>query len=1345
MTTPDFRAIFEAVPGCHAVIDLVDGSILAVSDDYARTLGLGRDVLVGVTATALPLPRYAAALGGALARVRAHGHGDQLARIDLDTDPREWRASTVPLRGPDGAVRIALHRLDEARGAILDAAHADDAALARARLAALVDASADAIISKTLDGIVTSWNPGATAIFGYAADEMLGQSLLRIFPPDRVDEEATILERLRRGDPIERFESVRRRKDGTDVAISFTVSPIHDDAGRITGVSTSARDLSGQRRDEAARASLEVRAAAVLDAVLDGILVIDERGTVSTFNRGAERIFGYAASEVVGQNIRMLMPEPDRGAHDQYLERYRDTGIAKVIGIGREVVGARKDGSRVALDLSVIEMRVDGARCYTGVVRDLTERKAAEAALARSREVEGAARIDRIGARVLSVLNHHDGAASPIGDVLRVLADEAGYGPLAYFEFDEWAGELTAIARTGVAADAAPVLKIGSGQIGLAAARREARFVDATEGRIGHAVGLGRMSAATVFAIPLVHRDKLLGVIAGASGTPLTAGDRSWLTLVVAQVAVGLHSIGQFHELKRLSAELNDRSRRIEAQNRDLAKASRLKSEFLASMSHELRTPLNAIIGFSEVLKDGLLGELAPDQRDYIGEVYRSGRHLLSLINDILDLSKIEAGKMELVLEPVDIETIVANAMTVVKEAAVRGGVSTSRVIASDLGEVMADVRRVRQVLYNLLSNAVKFTPRGGWVRVEATRQGDAIELAVADSGIGIAAHDLPRLFQPFEQLDGGLDRQFEGTGLGLVMVKNIAELHGGSVGVESAPGAGSRFWVRLPLVAQPRTGAPTTPPFARDPAPYVLVVDGDPAPVGAARRWLEREGYAVQSAPDIDAAWTAIQARRPELILLGVQFEERAGGRELRDRLRTSPMLATIPVVAMAIAAEADRASASPEAGLAVLEKPPSGADLASAVASFGLTARGAGPAPYVLVIDDDPSAVEHVALRLEQHGIVVARAYTGRDGLAALAADPFDAVVLDLLLPDMRGVDVIHAIRRNTATTLVPILVMTAMSLDAADRAALEHEVEAVLAKATWDDGQFLQVMRNAIRAAHRRALETTWADASARARATASPRAPGRVLVLARPPTARELLRRFLDEAGFDVAAIASAAEADGQFGGRRPDLIALDLGDARAEDLAVLGTSTHLRGVPVLLIAPGGPPERAAALDADAVLTKPVVRSELLAVVGRLFAEREGARPYVLVVDDDPLAAMIICAYFGDLDEPIEVVRARGGREALDLMRSRRPDLLILDLLMPEMSGFEVLSRLRREPAWLELPVIILTAKQLTAADHGLLASSVQAVLGKAVAGRGDVLEHARRLLAARVGLRRPGAA
>src|SRR5262249_46285922 len=241
----------------------------------------------------------------------------------------------------------------------------------------------------------------------------------------------------------------------------------------------------------------------------------------------------------------------------------------------------------------------------------------------------------------------------------------------------------------------------------------------------------------------------------------------------------------------RLFREIADKGRELEA-------ASRHKSEFLANMSHELRTPLNAILGFSEVLAERMFGEVNAKQAEYLQDILSSGRHLLSLINDILDLSKVEAGRLELELSQFHLPTAVDNALTLIRERATRHGITLTQTVDKDVGDIVADERKVKQVLLNLLSNAVKFTPEGGRVSLTATATDDGITIAVSDTGIGIAPEDQAAIFEEFRQVGRDDARKQEGTGLGLTLAKKFVELHGGRIWVQSQVGQGSTFTFTL-------------------------------------------------------------------------------------------------------------------------------------------------------------------------------------------------------------------------------------------------------------------------------------------------------------------------------------------------------------------------------------------------------------------------------------------------------------------------------------------------------------------------------------------------------------------
>jgi len=245
---------------------------------------------------------------------------------------------------------------------------------AQFRLAAIVESSEDAIIGKTLDGVVTSWNAAAEQLFGYSAAEMIGQPLAILIPPDRVQEEELILERIRSGLKVEHYETVRRRKDGTEITASLTISPIRDSRGKVVGASKIVRDITERKEGERALLSREAQLRSILETVPDAMIVIDERGRIQSFSTAAERLFGYTTTEALGRNVAMLMPSPYREAHDGYLARYLSTGERRIIGIGRIVVGRGKDGHTFPIELSVGEVNTEGRRLFTGFIRDLTER-----------------------------------------------------------------------------------------------------------------------------------------------------------------------------------------------------------------------------------------------------------------------------------------------------------------------------------------------------------------------------------------------------------------------------------------------------------------------------------------------------------------------------------------------------------------------------------------------------------------------------------------------------------------------------------------------------------------------------------------------------------------------------------------------------------------------------------------------------------------------------------------------------------------------------------------------------------------------------------------------------------
>jgi PAS domain S-box-containing protein len=486
--------------------------------------------------------------------------------------------------------------------------------------------------------------------------------------------------------------------------------------------------------------------------------------------------------------------------------------------------------------------------------------------------------------------------------------------------------------------------------------------------------------------------------------------------------------------------------------------ANRAKSNFLASMSHELRTPLNAIIGFSELLENHTFGDLNERQQRYVANVLTSGRHLLQLINDILDLSKVEAGHMELALSEFDVRTTLGEVRTIVGTLAMKKHLSLDLEVEDSISTLTADQSKVKQVLYNLLSNAIKFTPDHGSVRVTVRlapevglrKGGEWIEVAVADTGIGLKSEDHDRIFETFEQVDSAYARQQQGTGLGLALSRRFVELHGGRIWVESEAGKGSIFRFVLPLVAGAVTAEPSTGIVGATSAdqksrPLVLVVEDDKQAGKLLAHDLVQAGYRVAHATTGKQAVALAQELRPSAITLDVLLPDHDGLKVLAQ-LKAIPETRTIPVVVVSL-------TEGRELGFSLgavdwLVKPANPINFLAAVRK-AIAGTDSAEAQTVLVVDDEPPIVELLTDMLRTQGLRVLAAYDGRQGIALARAERPNLIVLDLIMPGLTGFDVVQELRVHPETREIPILIFTVKDLTAAEREQLRGSVQAVVTK--------------------------------------------------------------------------------------------------------------------------------------------------------------------------------------------------------------------------------------------------------------------------------------------------------
>ncbi|HXA84565.1 MAG TPA: response regulator, partial [Candidatus Dormibacteraeota bacterium] len=506
------------------------------------------------------------------------------------------------------------------------------------------------------------------------------------------------------------------------------------------------------------------------------------------------------------------------------------------------------------------------------------------------------------------------------------------------------------------------------------------------------------------------------------------------------------------------------KNRQLEQRNREVVRANHLKSQFLASMSHELRTPLNAILGFSELLLDQTAGPLVEKQKRWVDFIQKGGRHLLQLINDILDLSKIEAGHVELNVESFQVEMAVPEVVSNIRPLLIEKKISLTSRIEPELF-IQADRLRFKQILYNLLSNAVKFTPMGGQVAIEASRSGDQVRFTLIDNGIGIDPHHQHLIFEEFRQVESQDGAVKEGTGLGLAITRRLVEQHGGKIAVESELGKGSKFTFTLPLgrsgaAAAAKIPSTAVPAPSKSKQPIVLVVDDEAQDRELLANYLSPEGYRIVTAASGEEAITKARDLRPDVITLDILMPTGSGW-EMLHRLRNTPETAKTPVIVVSIV---DQKQLGFSLGAAeYLVKPVSKEILLEALSRHIIS--GGKTSFTCLIIDDDQETLHLVSEILHSVGCAPVAIDNGKSALEFLKEHKVDVILLDLLMPEMDGFEVLRRLKESPELQDLPIVIITAKEITQAERELLERQSHALIQKGgKWED-QLLTSIREVI----------------------------------------------------------------------------------------------------------------------------------------------------------------------------------------------------------------------------------------------------------------------------------------
>ena len=544
-----------------------------------------------------------------------------------------------------------------------------------------------------------------------------------------------------------------------------------------------------------------------------------------------------------------------------------------------------------------------------------------------------------------------------------------------------------------------------------------------------------------------------------ANGTHIQhRSDGRWIRVSERRTGNGgvVATYADISELKQREAQLASLVHELEVARDAAQEASRTKSSFLANMSHELRTPLNAIIGVTEMLREDAHDLKREDEIEPLDRVLRAARHLLALINDILDLSKIEAGKMELMLERFPVATLINDVVQTVEPIASKNGNQIVVSCPDAVGSMYADQIRVRQALMNLVSNASKFTSKGT-VTISASRKGvgtgESIEISVADTGIGMTPDQLAKLFQEFSQADSSTTRKYGGTGLGLAISRRFCQMMGGDISVESELGRGSNFTIALPAhvgeaaeqIRMPEPVRARNAGSSKD-APLILIVDDDATVREVVGRYLEREGFTVAEAAGGREGLRLARELNPAAITLDITMPDLDGWTVLAA-IKGDPALSEIPVVLLTIIDEKNRGFAL--GASEYLVKPVDREQLIRILRQLSMPIDG-----NILVVDDDEMGRRGLKAALEQAGWQVAEAANGQVALARLNEARPNAILLDLMMPEMNGFEFLDEVQQREDWRDIPIVVITARDVTAEDRARLNGRVESIIQKAERDD---------------------------------------------------------------------------------------------------------------------------------------------------------------------------------------------------------------------------------------------------------------------------------------------------